>query len=352
MGIVIDMKDPKVGLDPSNVRVAPTAVKPETTARPSQNEAAPQLPKNTFANANPTATIAQRVESIAISALSVAGIQLQDNRHEQEVALRASKFGDKPLSPFEKSLVARFEEGKQQAKSSQDGQAHFLKKSAGEWSGFFEKFLTRAMQKVVGWSDVNGFLFRGLLQEKGMPQKGVMISDVLTTMGTDKFARISVPMNKAMQLAAANPGLMVSKETMQDMLGDQLSYLAVNPQIGEDGAMRFAQAASRGMFTNRQLENRVAEHLGLLNEFRVDLRGAQGSDAQRAGESRRRRQGTWSRLFGGDDVEGNGSVFVPWWRWDREERGGMRRWFVAVFGSVIFVLLIFLIVFLLRALRP
>lgn len=280
----------------------------------------------------------------------------EEKIHSQagEMAIRSAKFGDKPLSPFEKALVGRFEEGKHQAKDAQDGEAHFLKKSAGEWVGFFEKFLSRTMQKVVGWSEVNGFLFRGLLQEKGMPQKGVMISDVLTEMGTDKFARIAVPMGKAMQLAGAAPGLVVSKETMQGMLGDQLRYLALNPQLGEEGAVRFAQAASRGMFTNRQLENRVAENLGLLNQFRGSPHGIESQHAQteRAARERRRRGGMWSRLFGEDDVGGEGSVFIPWWRWDREERSGSRRWFVAVFGSVIFVVLIFLVIALVRVLRP
>lgn len=274
---------------------------------------------------------------------------------EGDVALRASKFGNKErsLSPFEKTLIARFEEGMKQVKESTDGQFHFLKKSAGEWTGFFEKFFSRTMQKVVNWDDVQGLLFRGLLQEKGASQKGVMISDVMTAMGTDKFARISVALSKAQQLAMATPGAMLTKEALQGaVLGEQLRYLALNPQLGEEGALRFAQAASRGMFTSQQVESRVAEHLGLITDFRsAGIHGAaQEAEAKRAADSRRRRGGMWSGMSG-DDVNGEGSRFVPWWSWAREERTGFRRWFVVVFGSVIFIALFFLLIALMRAFR-
>lgn len=258
------------------------------------------------------------------------------------------------LSEFEKTLIARFEEAAQQAAESFDGQFHFLKKTAAEWTGFFEKFLSRSMQKVVNWDEVQGLLFRGLLQEKGT-QKGVMISDVMTALGTDKFARISVALAKAQQLAAANPGAVISKEALQAAaFGEQLQYVAINPQTAEDGGVQFAQAASRGMFTSQNLESRVAEQLGLISEFRGALApGAADSaeEASRRAGGRQRRGGRWSRWFGGDEAGGEGSVFVPWWRWDREERSGFRRWFVVVFGSVIFVVLIFLIMALVRALR-
>lgn len=275
---------------------------------------------------------------------------------EAEIALKASKFGGKEraLTPFEKTLVARFEEGMKQAKDSADGQFHFLKKSAGEWTGFFEKFVSRTMQKIVNWEDVQGLLFRGLLQEKGASQKGVMISDVMTAMGTDKFARISVALSKAQQLALATPGAILTKEALQGaVVGEQLQYLALNSQQAEEGGARFIQAASRGMFSSQQVESRVAEHLGLVTDFRgAGVPGvARDADEKRAAD-RRRRGGVWSSLFGGDDVQGEGSVFVPWWRWDREERSGFRRWFVVVFGSVIFVALFFLLIALMRGLRP
>lgn len=274
---------------------------------------------------------------------------------EGDVALKAAKFGgkDRALTPFEKTLVARFEEGMKQAKESMDGQFHFLKKSAGEWTGFFEKFFSRTMQKVVNWDDVQGLLFRGLLQEKGAAQKGVMISDVMTAMGVDKFARISVALNKAQQLALATPGAMLTKEALQGaVLGDQLQYLALGPQLGEEGAARFTQAASRGMFSSQQLENRVAEQLGIITDFRgAGVPGAaQDSEAKRAAAARRRRGGLWSGLSG-DEIDGEGSRFVPWWSWNREERTGFRRWFVVVFGSVIFIALFFLLIFVLRSLR-
>lgn len=276
---------------------------------------------------------------------------------EREAALKMSQpdAEARPLSEFEKTLIARFEEAAQQAAESFDGQFHFLKKTAAEWTGFFEKFLSRSMQKVVNWEEVQGLLFRGLLQEKGVPQKGVMISDVMTAMGTDKFARISVALAKAQQLAVAGPGAVISKEALQAAaFGEQLQYVAINPQTAEDGGVQFAQAASRGMFTSQNLESRVAEQLGLISEFRGALApGAAGSaeEASRRAGGRQRRGGRWSRWFGGDEVGGEGSVFVPWWRWDREERSGFRRWFVVVFGSVIFVALVFLLMALIRALR-
>ncbi len=285
---------------------------------------------------------------------TLAGLTASKRSHD--VATRAAQFGgkDRPLSAFEKTMVARFEGGKTQAKFSQDGEAHFLKKTATEWTGFFEKFLTRTIQKVVGWNDVNGFLFRGLLQEKGMPQKGVMISDVMTAMGTDKFARIPVQMNKAQQVMLLTPGATLPKDMMQEVVGKQLRYLAVNPQ-SDEGVAQFGRAASRGMFASQQVENRVAEQLGLVNAFRgvgPQAIEAQHAQTERAARERRRRGGMWSNLFGGsDDVSGEGSTFVPWWSWDREERSGFRRWFVAVFGSLIFIALIFLVMALIHALR-
>lgn len=298
--------------------------------------------------------VAEETPEIAAAIKKAKGTTITEA--ELEVALKASKFGGKErlLTPFEKTLVARFEEGMKQAKESADGQFHFLKKSAGEWTGFFEKFVSRTIQKVVNLEDVQGLLFRGLLQEKGASQKGVMISDVMTAMGTDKFARISVALGKAQQLAMAIPGAVLTREAVQGaVVGEQLQYLALAPQLGEEGGVRFAQAASRGMFSSQQLESRVAEHLGIVTDFRgAGMPGAaRDADEKRAAE-RRRRGGVWSSLFGGDDVQGEGSVFVPWWRWDREERSGFRRWFVVVFGSVIFIVLFFLIIALVRGLRP
>jgi hypothetical protein len=263
---------------------------------------------------------------------------------------------ERVLSEFEKKLVMRFEGGETQAQELPEGQFSFLKKTAAEWGNFFEKFLTRTFQKVVGWEDVKGILFRGLVQEKGMPQKGVLISDVMTHAGTDKFARLSVETARALQLAAGGPGTVIPKETLQSMMGGDLRYLALGPASGDDGAAaRFTQAASRGMFTSQQLENRIAEQLGLVTDFRgVDPRvlGGQASGDARSGDARRRRaRSMWARMFGGEEPGGDGSVFVPWWRWDREERGGARRWFVVVFGAVVFMLLIGLIVAMLHALR-
>ncbi|PIR19902.1 MAG: hypothetical protein COV45_07945 [Deltaproteobacteria bacterium CG11_big_fil_rev_8_21_14_0_20_47_16] len=263
---------------------------------------------------------------------------------------------EKSLSAFEKTLIARFEEAEGQVKESADGQKHFLKKTAGEWMNFFEKFVNRTLQKVVGWDDVQGFLFRGLVQEKGVPQKGVLISDVQTMMGTDKFARLSVSLPKLMAFAAANPGVAIPKEVVQAaLLSEQLRYLALGPQKGDDAAAaQFTQAASRGMFASQQVENRVAEQLGLISEFRGGVLGrhdANTVEGRRQAESRRRRGGMWAKWFGGEDVNGEGSVFIPWWRWDREERGGSRRWFVVVFGTVAIVILVGLIFALFHNLR-
>jgi hypothetical protein len=276
---------------------------------------------------------------------------------DAQLALNAAKFeekGERALSAFEKALVARFEKGEQQAADSEDGQFHFLKKTAAEWKGFFENFLSRTIQKVVTWGDVQGFLFRGLLQAKGMPHQGVMISDVMTAAGIDKFARIAVPLNKAQALAATLPGAVLTKEAMQAVVGEQLRYAALAAAPAEDGAAQLGRAATRGMFASQQLENRVAEQLGFITDFRgAAMQGAaRDAEEKRAAASRRRRGGMWSKLFGGDEVDGEGSVFVHWWRWDREDRGGFRRWFVAVFGAVIFVALFFLIIALVRALRP
>ncbi len=50
------------------------------------------------------------------------------------------------LSAFENTLVGRFEGAEEQAKELPEGQFNFLKKNAGEWTGFFEKFC-RALGK-------------------------------------------------------------------------------------------------------------------------------------------------------------------------------------------------------------
>lgn len=270
---------------------------------------------------------------------------------EAEVAIRQAKFGEKEklLSAFEKTLVARFEGGEEQAPESTDGTFHFLKKTASEWSGFFEKFLHRSLQKIMNWSDVQGFLFRGLLQEKGMPQKGVLISDVMTAVGVDKFARIAVTLGKAQQLIAAQPGAVLTRDMVQAAVGEQLRYVALAAPTADEGGVQFSRAASRGLFSSQQLESRVAEDLGFVADFRGAGMPMRAADEKRA--AGRRRRSLWSRWFGEDEIDGEGSVFVPWWRWDREERSGFRRWFVAVFGAVIFVALFFLIIALVRALR-
>lgn len=396
-------------IDPNAAKTSPTATEAKPAERISTETAAPRIERapDNYGAANRLAPFMETVNIPAAAALvmRVADRMVQDNRPEHaeqreghhdrdgrtaegrsshakrpgvaeenpetaagikkahgasgaaegDVAIRASKFGgkDRPLSPFEKTLLTRFEEGMKQAKESVDGQFHFLKKSAGEWKGFFEKFFNRTMQKVVNWDDVQGLLFRGLLREKGTTQKGVMISDVMTAMGTDKFARISVALNKAQQLAMATPGAMLSKEALQSaVLGDQLKYLALNPHLGEEGAARFSQAASRGMFASQQLENRVAEHLGIVTDFRgAGLPGAARDAEQKRAADARRRRGGMGKMMGDEGIDGEGSMFVPWWSWNREERTGFRRWFVVVFGSVIFVLFFFLLIFLFRSLR-
>ena len=131
-------------------------------------------------------------------------------------------------------MVARFEK-EQQAVDSAGGQFHFLKKTAAAWKGWFEDFLSRTIQRVVTWGDVQGCLFRGLLQAKGMPHQGVMISDVMTAAGVDKFARIAVPLNKAQALAATLPGAMLTKEAMQAVVGEQLRYAALGAAPAERG---------------------------------------------------------------------------------------------------------------------
>lgn len=251
------------------------------------------------------------------------------------------------LSAFETTLVGRFEGAEQQAKELPDGQFNFLKKTAGEWTGFFEKFLSRTFQKVVSWSDVQGVLFRGLLQEKGTPQKGILISDVMLANGTDKFARLSVQLPK-LQQANLQIGTVIPKEMVQEaMTAEQMKYLALRPQQQSESADMNPQLR-RGMFSTQQVEDRVAEHLGLSTDLRNELlsKNPLALAGGKSGGAKRRR--SWFSGMSGDSLDDQSHRFVPWWSWDREERAGNRRWFVWVFGSVVFFVLAVLLIALIR----
>ena len=89
------------------------------------------------------------------------------------------------------------------------------------------------------------------------------------------------------------------------------------------------------MFASQQLENRVAEQLGLI----TDSNSTKQTDVEQRAARAPPRWRHVVKIFGGDEVDGEGSIFIHWWRWDREARG-FRRWFVAVFGRY-FVALFF-----------
>lgn len=239
--------------------------------------------------------------------------------------------GERPLSSFEETLVRRFEGAVEQARSAPDGRPHFLQKTAAQWKAFFQHFLHRTEKKQVPMEVVgDALLFRGLLKKGGDPAKGVVIGDLPLANGAiEKFARFDVQLQAALQtMAQLAPGETVPREAVaKSVQGAMLEYLAIAPPA-VDTVISTAARDTQGVFTNLKTEAEVSRQLG--------LRGAEmGTGPFADAEGRvtgHRGRGGGGTVFGDpdeppEDVPGQ---FIPWWRWDREERAGQRRWFTAV----------------------
>lgn len=250
--------------------------------------------------------------------------------------------GERPLSLFEETLVQRFEGAVEQALSAPDGKPHFLQKTAAQWKAFFQHFLHRTEKKQVPMEVVgDALMFRGLLKKGSDPAKGVVIGDLPLANGVvEKFARFDVQLQAALQtMAQLAPGETVPREAVaRSVQGEMLEYLAIAPPAADTG-IPTATRDTQGVFTNLKTEAEVSRQLGLRGaEMGMgplsDAAGAEGRVTHHRG------RGGGGKVFGDpddprEDVPGQ---FIPWWRWDREERTGQRRWFTAVTLALIVTL--------------
>lgn len=268
-------------------------------------------------------------------------------RPHQQLPQQQAGMGEaleKALSKFEQKIVARFEGAEEQAKSTEDGQPKFLKKSAAQWLGFLKKFMHRTVKKQAPFSALaEGLLFRGLLQQKGKSGKGMLIGDFQFTNGqVDKFARMSVQLPQLLaQMQGMRPGMSLPKQVLAaGVEGEMLEYLALVPPKGEH-TKPLAMKERGGIFTSLRTEAAVAARLGIA-QAGTEMRNV---EEEVGGERVAARRGILARWFGESEGEGEAAGedvgrFVPWWRWDREERGGMRRWFVSVTLTVLIIALV------------
>lgn len=257
--------------------------------------------------------------------------------HGESLQLAAEQpVSDRGLSPFEAKIVERFEHGVAVAKeSSPDQPPTFLQKTAAQWKAFFRQFLPRTEKKQVPLESVanEAMVFRGLVGKSGVQGKGVMIGDLaLQTGQVEKFARFDVDLAPVMTLVRGlQPGASLPRQVIAAGIQHELlEYFAIGHARAE--AEVFAPRDSAGIFTSLKTEEAVAQRLGFsMGQGAVATEGAASSE----GETERARSGgagRWRGLFGEEEPMGDEQPgrFVPWWKWDREERAGARRWFAGV----------------------
>lgn len=236
----------------------------------------------------------------------------------------------KMLSRFELKIIERFVEEKPAAADAPDGTPHFLQKPAAQWKAFFQQFLHRTVKKVAPLSIVQQMIFRGVVQKKGAATQGVLIGDLAFTNGeVDKFARFDIALPKALpHLAQLEPGApLTPQQVASGIRGEEVQYFAIAPGEYAGEALPIAPQQTAGIFTSLRTEQAIAQHLGFSET---------PTGADRTASTRGQRGIADDAPAASEDAP---SRFVPWWSWPREERTGLRRWFVPVaIGTLVAIL--------------
>lgn len=230
------------------------------------------------------------------------------------------KISDRKLSMFEELVVKHFEEGQAMEQAIKDGKISFLAKTIEQWRAFFQKFLDRSAAKSVELSEVQEFLFRGMVKKNDA--KAIVISDLIHNSGkTEKFIRFGVIYQKiASLLSKLSPGDTLAKQAIADGLTtEKLMYLALNPPSAE-AEFFTGLKPTQGMFGLEATEARVAEELGIARDKGAPA-GAQQSFAAKG--KKHRTGGLWRWLVGDEEVPlDDKPQFIPWWQWGTLNRPG------------------------------
>lgn len=246
-----------------------------------------------------------------------SGRLLRDQRGASK-AEGGEQSAQRMSSQFEEAMVKRFEGGRSLGRALAEGKASFLKKTAQQWMSFFRGFMQRTVKKEVSLRGLQEqHIFRAVLKHSGADARGTLISDLHLRNGhVEKFARLRVNLTNASQnLQQLQPGAELTTQMMGELQdgGDSLQYLAIGPRPPEEKT--FEPRATTGIFTNQRTEDEVARRLGLA------------------------RKGSRSELSSNLQDRERRERFVPFGLWDREERGGAKRWFVPVAMGVVIIAL-------------
>lgn len=267
----------------------------------------------------------------------------RDRTHMQlggESTTADAAVAEKPLTAFETTLVARFEEGKVLTTTTPQGSLHFLKKTAAQWMSFFKGLLHRTIKKEAQLHTLGPTMtFRGLVKDKAA--KGVMIGDLAFQNGlVEKFARFEVELTRILpQMQGVEPGASLGREVIaQGIQTQSLQYFAIGAPAPETAVLAGPRETA-GIFTTLKTETLAAERLGLRGDDRVGRAGRAVGEYEGGGA------GLGSAAT---DDDHPAERFVPWWRWDREKRSGLRRWIVPVALSAIVVVLLVALAVLVR----
>ena len=251
--------------------------------------------------------------------------RVQGNVEQKAAEVRVEKL----LSAFEQLVVERFELGREVARQSADGKAHFKTKTVEQWRAFFARFMSRTVKRKVLLSEIREFLFRGAVQ-KG--SNGVIIADAKLNSGRiEKFIRFSVFAEALANLKALLPGESFSKGALSGLTGEELIYLAL--AVSKAKANEYAKQPSQGKFIGGQIEARTAAELGIALE---------GQLQEKTKEMQRRKKGGGLFSLDGWDEGGEGQTenpgqFIPWWQWGRLSRARKTKTVNVLFYTALFI---------------